>query len=78
MPEGFSVLGGERKRVAVRIPGKRESGICGQNACTCATFTQFMGPANLARLVVDGIENTLAPETVISACPKRASSSNGC
>jgi hypothetical protein len=51
------------------ITGKGKSGIRRQHSCARASRAKFMGPANLARLVVDRLQHALAPEPIIRARP---------
>ena len=69
VPQGFAVGGVQGEDVSEGVAGEGEAGVRGQDARARATGTEFMGPADLAGLVVDGLQNAVAPEAVVGARP---------
>ena len=69
MPQRLSIGGIQRKKVSVRIPGEGQPGIGRQDSRARSSWTDFMAPANLARLVIDRLNDSLAPQSVICARP---------
>src|SRR5882757_45806 len=69
MPQGLAVSCIQRHDVSVSIAGECQAGVSCQHASPGTIFTQIMGPAQLARLVIDRLQETFAPQSVICTCP---------
>jgi len=69
MPEGFPIAGVESQDVAHGVAGKRQSRIGGENSGARAAGPDFVGPADFARLVVNGFDDSFAPQPIVSAGP---------
>ncbi len=63
------VAGIQRQKVPWSIPGEGKSGIRGQHPSARTSRAKFMGPANLAGLVIDRLQHALAPQPIIRARP---------
>src|SRR5882724_9425391 len=68
MPERPAIAGIKRQKVAVSVSCKNEAGVGGQHA-RARLRPNFVAPTNLASLVVDGLNYSFAPNTIIRAGP---------
>ena len=68
VPESFAIAAIERKNIAAGVAGERDAGIRSQHAGGC-TIPNIVAPANFSCLVVDGLDDAFAPESVVRASP---------
>src|ERR1700684_3101956 len=69
MPHGLAGAGVKSEKITLDIAGEGEPRDRGHDARTWRSASQIMRPANLARLVVDRLNNALAPQVIISPSP---------
>src|ERR1700729_702598 len=69
MPKSLAIAGIECEKVSFGIPGEGQSGIRGQHSGAGTSRAKFMGPADLAGLVVDRLQHALAPQPIIRTSP---------
>src|SRR5258708_31877285 len=69
MPYGLAVGCVQCHDVSDRVAGEGQSRVRRENPGAGASLAYLMAPANLACLIIDGSDDTSAPETVIRACP---------
>src|SRR5215472_6939759 len=69
MPQRYPVARAERKHVADRVPGERQSRIRRQNPRTGPSPTEVVRPAGFSGLVVNRFEHCLSVDSVIRTGP---------
>src|SRR5580698_1791297 len=69
MPKSLAVAGIECEKVSFGIRSEGKSGIRGQHPGAGTSRAKFMGPADLAGLVIDRLQHALAPQPVIRTRP---------
>ena len=60
VPQGLAVDSVQRQDVSCRISCEGKSRVGCQYTCARSALTYFMAPADFARLIVDGFDDTLA------------------
>jgi hypothetical protein len=68
VPESLSIAAIERKNIATGVAGERDAGVRSQHAGGC-TIPNIVAPANFSCLVVDGLDDAFAPESVVRSSP---------
>src|ERR1700722_4901061 len=69
MPKRLAVARIESQKVSLRVACESQPRVCRQHSRARPLGANFMAPANLACLVVNGLNHALAPPTVIRARP---------
>src|SRR5277367_6809422 len=69
MPKSLAVARIQREKVPLSITREGNSGIRGQHPGAGPPWAKFMGPADLAGLVVDRLQHALAPQSIIRTRP---------
>src|SRR5947209_2805402 len=69
VPERFSCLGIERQQVVRIIACEHQIAGGGEDASAAFAITDLMLPANLSRLIVNGLESGIRPQITVAARP---------